>query len=157
MRPGSLERIEFYRQCALDGLPLFDDVPIDIPMLPGEDKRIGRKQMLDVGDSFDRAMELLTSDDAAAKLSKRIEQLDKELSKLKKLQKALYGVSVVRGKTTAVNPEIEKQVVQLLTSRGPMKPKDIGEALGVNYTHIGRVVNSSKKLEKDGLLVVIAS
>lgn len=39
MRPGSAERIAFYRQRADEDANLFDGAPDGIPMLPGEEAR----------------------------------------------------------------------------------------------------------------------
>lgn len=157
MRPGSAERIAYYQARAEEGSPLFDDVPAGIPMRPGEDNALGRLKMVDVGDSFDRAIELLAGDDAAEKMSRRIDKLEHELTKLKKLQKALHGGTATSSqKPMKLDADMESKIVEFLKSSGPKRPSEIGDNLGVSYTMVGKIVRSSQRLAKDGPVVVLS-
>ena len=112
--------------------------------------------MIDVGDSFDRAIELLSSDDSAEKLSRRISAIEGELLRLKKLQKALHGTAISRKQPTSLDAALESKIVELVKKKGPLTPKAIAEVIGVTYMVVGKTVRASDKLTKNGAEVVLA-
>ncbi len=56
---------------------------------------------------------------------------------------------------SAVDGDLETQIIQYVSKHGGSMPSDIARAIGVHHTKIGRAVNASSALAKDGKLVVL--
>ena len=157
MRPGSLERIEYYKQRAEIGLPLFEDAPAGIPMLPGQRNVCEQKSKPKPTEpkkmNIDEAIEVLTADGAESKLEHRISQLEGELEKLKKLRR-IYNSQAGRVCTKKLDEEAEARIIKAV-ERGPKTPKEIAEITGIPYSTVGKLVNVSKKLKKVGNAVSV--
>jgi len=164
--PGSLERIEFYRRQVDSGGALFDDVPDDIPLLPqyhglrnrtNEGSKTEMKTESNVEMSIDDAITLLTSDDAAQRVVERIENLEAELEKLRRLSRSLYNQTKPKSAAPAVtpyrNPENEAKIVEVIKTHGPMTATQISELCGLSFTTIGKLAEHSELLTKKGRLI----
>lgn len=116
MRPGSAEIIEHYRQLAERGEPLTPDPGNIIPMLPGEDNALRRLRHMDMS-NLNQAIDRILSDEGEQHINRRIEELEVELAKLKKLQRALQGKSG-SGRTLnfKVDTAMEAKVVAFIKS-----------------------------------------
>jgi hypothetical protein len=152
VRPGSLERIEYYKQRAESGLPLFENAPAGIPMLPGQRNVCEQKSKPKPKEpekmNIDEAIEVLTADGAESKLEHRISQLEAELEKLKKLRR-IYATPTTRQSTGKLDESLEAKIVKAVQG-GPKTPKEIAQAIGVHYMNVGKTVVASKKLKKIG-------
>jgi hypothetical protein len=161
MRPGSLERIEYYKQRAEIGLPLFEDAPAGIPMLPGQRNVCEQKSKPKPTEpkkmNIDEAIEVLTADGAEERLNSRIEALEEDLAKLKKLRR-VYAISEPKPgmKIKDVDPKLEDLILKAV-AKGPKMPKEISEEIGIPYMNIGKIVNASQKLKKVGNAVAAVS
>jgi hypothetical protein len=156
VRPGSLERIEYYKQRAESGLPLFEDAPSGIPMLPGQrnvcEQKSKPKEPTEPKEpekmNIDEAIEVLTADGAESKLEHRISQLEGELEKLKKLRR-IYATPATKQSTGKLDESLEAKILKAVQG-GPKTPKEIAQAIGVHYMSVGKTVAASKKLKKIG-------
>jgi len=164
VRPGSLERIAYYRARAESGLPLFEDAPAGIPMLPGQRNVCEQKSKPKEPKpkepekmNIDQAIEALTSDGAEEKINERIERLETELAKLKKLRR-MYVVNEPSpgGSRKEVDPALESLIVKAV-AKGPKTPKQIADEIGIHFMSVGKMVARSVKLKKAGGVVMVAS
>jgi hypothetical protein len=159
MRPGSPERIAYYRERAESGLPLFEEAPAGIPelqrnvsCLPKPKPKLEPKPKEPEKMNIDQAIEVLTADGAEEKLNQRISTLEAELDKLKKLRR-LYSVDGQKNKRSPADPKLENQILDAIKS-GPRTPKQIAELLGIHFMSVGKAVAASKKLTKAGNVIV---
>jgi hypothetical protein len=157
MRPGSLERIEYYKQRAMMSLPLFEDAPAGIPMLLGQrnvcEPQLKVKPKESKKMNIDEAIEVLTADGAESKLEHRISQLEGELEKLKKLRR-IYATPATKQSTGKLDESLEAKILKAVQG-GPKTPKEIAQAIGVHYMSVGKTVAASKKLKKIGNTVAV--
>lgn len=104
--------------------------------------------------NLERAIDLLTSDDAAKQINAQIEQLESKLAKLKKLRKAMGGGGSSTG-NYKLDEATEKKAVAFVKKNGPCMPGDIAKHVGQAPINIGRLVSASELLTKRGSMVVL--
>jgi hypothetical protein len=160
MRPGSPDRIAYYRERAEQGLPLFDEAPAGIPLLPRHVTCLPKPEPKPEPKepekmNIDQAIEALTSDDAEQKINDKIERLETELAKLKKLRR-MYVVSEPKpgGSRKEVDPKLEALVVKAV-GKMPKTPRQIADEIGIHYMSVGKVVAKSTKVKKVGGVVTL--
>lgn len=173
MRPGTLERINFYRERADAGLPIFQGTPTNedgedaIPILRKE----GPHKM-ELGNNnqpmtLDRAIQVLTQQGADEKLDAKIQDLQAEIDKLKKIRKLLNASRSTERKTKRVRVDSddspndsflskEQDIVEYIEEHGSATAADIGRAIGVSHLSVGFTVAKSERLRKNGKTIELA-
>lgn len=154
MRPGSPERIAFYRQKAELEEPLFDDAPPGIPELPHVNPEFNRQKRIERPMNVEQAIDLLTADGAEELVDQQIAKHEAELAKLRKL-KRIYTKST-QGVASNINEELEASIIKYVSKHGPRMPKDIAEGIGSSFMAVGKIVARSNKLTKQGAAVALA-
>lgn len=106
--------------------------------------------------NIDQAIEALTSDDAEQKINDKIERLETELAKLKRLRR-MYVVTVPSGggSRKEVDPKLEALVIKAV-AKMPKTPRQIADEIGIHFMNVGKVVARSVKVKKVGGVVTLA-
>ena len=106
--------------------------------------------------NIDQAIEALTSDGAEQAINERIERLETELAKLKKLRR-MYVVTEPSPTTNRkeVDPKLEALMIKAV-AKMPKTPRQIADEIGIHYMSVGKVVAKSTKVKKVGGVVALA-
>lgn len=95
---------------------------------------------------------LATADEVELEaIDEEIERLSLRIERLKRVRKVLGGSSPKpksNGSMKGDWPVLEAKIVAIVKESGPLRPKVIGQRMGVNYTTIGKIANASSKLTR---------
>lgn len=161
MRPGTLERMNYYRDRADAGLQIFQDAPVmcdddEIPILPQEGPRPMELGNNNQPMSIEKAIQVLSQDGATQKIEEKIESLQSEIGKLRRMLKVVRGVSEAAPRArkkrefelTDAQAKKEQNIVEYVEEHGPASAKEIGAAIGMHYLAVGMAASRSSRLQK---------
>lgn len=97
------------------------------------------------------AIEALASADEVEleAIDTEIEQLQRRIERLKRVRRVLGAPAPKGGGRVSVDYEKqETRIMAAIRNAGPLRPKELGERLGLAYMTIGKVARASKRLRR---------
>lgn len=85
-------------------------------------------------------------DDCLEEITARIERMEANLARLKRVQKMLGGTT--RQNNASVDPATTEKVEQCIIKHGPIRAKGVSAKTGVSYTMVGKIAGQSKRIRK---------
>ena len=129
-------------------------VPMTIPIVAHVPvlKKSEKENMSETTVSLQSALSTLftAGDSAIVEIDAKIAQLNAQINQLKRVRKML---SLEQGNVARSNAGWEEQadrIIEVVLQTGPLKPKAIGDRIGVDFAQIGRVVKRTARLVKNG-------